>query len=381
MRVIMSFTWLLCSLMSFGVVGNELLVNGDFSSPSLNEGAVSQTSQSWIFDDQSGIFNPISTHYYDAVDNVGFIGPNGKMSQSLGKPLLPGERYYLILDIGSRIDFPLKAYGAGLRVGDVFIPFQLSGLPYQGDFVAVSAEVVIDSRYQALVNAMTNVSLEIINPSSVGQVSVDNVSLTVEEPMEFVTSEDNDNDGMLNGWEDYFQLDMNDPADATQDLDKDGATNLAEYLASTNPRDLTSYPPIVENVDKGFEANELGSVHASYYNSRIPNSDTIYFSDLYGTPSHILMTASCATLGSDGYTRTYYSILDKNGDTIIQRLVGCMDRGVSSGESTGTEEHVLLDLPAGAAGVFVETWASGTRLGAGHNQADIKIKVLGKLSG
>lgn len=264
--------------MSFGVVSNELLVNGDFSSPSLNEGAVSQTSQSWIFDDQSGIFNPISTHYYDAVDNVGFIGPNGKMSQSLGKPLLPGERYYLILDIGSRIDFPLKAYGAGLRVGDVFIPFQLSGLPYQGDFVAVSAEVVIDSRYQALVNAMTNVSLEIINPSSVGQVSVDNVSLTVEEPMEFVTSEDNDNDGMLNGWEDYFQLDMNDPADATQDLDKDGATNLAEYLASTNPRDLTSYPARdgLRIVAYGYRVLERGAFRFS-----IEKTQTNYAGEAY----------------------------------------------------------------------------------------------------
>ena len=35
-------------------------------------------------------------------------------------------------------------------------------------------------------------------------------------------------------------LDMNDPSDAALDPDADGATNLQEYLAGTNPHDAAS---------------------------------------------------------------------------------------------------------------------------------------------
>jgi hypothetical protein len=47
---------------------------------------------------------------------------------------------------------------------------------------------------------------------------------------------DADQDGLPNGWETAFGLNPYSPADANQDLDGDGSTNLQEYAAGTDPR-------------------------------------------------------------------------------------------------------------------------------------------------
>lgn len=52
---------------------------------------------------------------------------------------------------------------------------------------------------------------------------------------------DNDFDGMPNSWEQTHNLNPNNPADATQDPDGDGFTNLQEYRAGTNPRSAQSH--------------------------------------------------------------------------------------------------------------------------------------------
>jgi hypothetical protein len=50
-----------------------------------------------------------------------------------------------------------------------------------------------------------------------------------------VADVDTDGDGMPDIWEDANGLNRLSPADASQDLDQDGLTNLQEYLAGTNP--------------------------------------------------------------------------------------------------------------------------------------------------
>ncbi len=52
--------------------------------------------------------------------------------------------------------------------------------------------------------------------------------------------EDLDNDGISDSWERRFGLDPQNPADAAIDSDHDGAANLAEFLAGTDPLELNS---------------------------------------------------------------------------------------------------------------------------------------------
>lgn len=58
---------------------------------------------------------------------------------------------------------------------------------------------------------------------------------TGESPASLADSLDADNDGMPDSFEDKYSLKKNDPSDAALDPDKDGLTNLQEYLQSTDP--------------------------------------------------------------------------------------------------------------------------------------------------
>jgi CotH protein/lamin tail-like protein/Fn3 domain-containing protein len=59
---------------------------------------------------------------------------------------------------------------------------------------------------------------------------------------------DADRDGMPDSWEQQYGFDKDDPLDAIDDFDKDGMSNLAEYIAGTDPKDINSYL-FVELVD------------------------------------------------------------------------------------------------------------------------------------
>lgn len=52
---------------------------------------------------------------------------------------------------------------------------------------------------------------------------------------------DTDGDGMPDAWEVKYGFDPGNPSDALQDADRDGMTNLAEYIAGTHPRDADDY--------------------------------------------------------------------------------------------------------------------------------------------
>ena len=60
---------------------------------------------------------------------------------------------------------------------------------------------------------------------------------------------DADHDGMPDEWEKARELNPNDPSDASADNDKDGYTNLEEYLNGTDPKQFVDYRDPKNNVD------------------------------------------------------------------------------------------------------------------------------------
>jgi hypothetical protein len=52
--------------------------------------------------------------------------------------------------------------------------------------------------------------------------------------------QDSDADGLPDQWEDANGFNKNDSTDASQDADRDGFTNVAEYIAGTDPRNASS---------------------------------------------------------------------------------------------------------------------------------------------
>jgi hypothetical protein len=60
---------------------------------------------------------------------------------------------------------------------------------------------------------------------------------------------DSDKDGIPDAWEIKYKLDPNDPSDATIDSDKDGYTNIEEYINGTNPKKKTDWKDLKNNED------------------------------------------------------------------------------------------------------------------------------------
>ena len=58
--------------------------------------------------------------------------------------------------------------------------------------------------------------------------------------LDVVVAPDADGDGLPDSFESRYSLDAHDPADATADTDRDGASNRDEYLAGTYPQDPES---------------------------------------------------------------------------------------------------------------------------------------------
>jgi pectate lyase len=60
---------------------------------------------------------------------------------------------------------------------------------------------------------------------------------------------DTDGDGMPDVWEKAHKLNPADPADGSADADKDGYTNLEEYLNGTDPQEHIDYGDLKNNLD------------------------------------------------------------------------------------------------------------------------------------
>jgi hypothetical protein len=64
---------------------------------------------------------------------------------------------------------------------------------------------------------------------------------------------DADGDGMPDAWEKKFGLDPQEDGDNIQDKDKDGYTNVEEYLNDTDPTAFVDYTKPDNNIDEGWQ--------------------------------------------------------------------------------------------------------------------------------
>jgi hypothetical protein len=76
---------------------------------------------------------------------------------------------------------------------------------------------------------------------------------------------DLDHDGLPDVLEESLGLSTNNPADASLDLDRDGMSNLAEYLAGTDPTNSLSYLKIDSIVAGGGATITFGAVSNKTY--------------------------------------------------------------------------------------------------------------------
>jgi hypothetical protein len=60
---------------------------------------------------------------------------------------------------------------------------------------------------------------------------------------------DGDSDGMPDAWEERYGLEANNAADGPEDKDKDGYTNVEEYLNGTDPTEFVDYTKAGNNIN------------------------------------------------------------------------------------------------------------------------------------
>jgi len=118
---------------------------------------------------------------------------------------------------------------------------------------------------------------------------------------------DNDGDGILNGYERQWPfLDPENPNDAGMDQDNDGATNLQEYRATTNP---TIPDTDGDGVNDGPEINRLDGGNPAPTDPLRPDTDLDGLPDNVETDTGIFVSAT--NTGSDPRQA------DSDGDTFV----------------------------------------------------------------
>ncbi len=84
---------------------------------------------------------------------------------------------------------------------------------------------------------------------------------------------DNDRDGISDDWERQFGFDTNNSADALLDFDGDAMSNLAEYIAGTDPTNPLSYLRVDQTILPGQATLQISAVSNRFYT--IEASDAI----------------------------------------------------------------------------------------------------------
>lgn len=109
---------------------------------------------------------------------------------------------------------------------------------------------------------------------------------------------DADSDGMPDWWEDFYQFAKANPADAAQDADVDGLTNLQEYQRKTDPRNLDTD---ADGLRDGVETGTGTWVSATDTGTDPLNPDADGDTLLDGVETRTLIYVSPANTGTDPF--------------------------------------------------------------------------------
>jgi hypothetical protein len=109
-----------------------------------------------------------------------------------------------------------------------------------------------------------------------------------------ISALDTDRDGIPDSYETSIGLNPNDPADATGDLDGDGMSNYAEYLAGTDPTNPNSYLRVDQNTMQGMATVIVAAVsnrtYTVQYTDKLPAVSWSKLADIFArSTNHVEM--------------------------------------------------------------------------------------------
>lgn len=117
---------------------------------------------------------------------------------------------------------------------------------------------------------------------------------------------DADGDGLPDEWEKKYGLNVNDPADASADKDKDGFTNLEEFQAKTDPTDPKDHPDYLDSLAIQLPLKETKMPFVFKKASQVPGGWRCEFLD----PAR-----------KDDYGRNGRTVSVKTGEKIIDATI------------------------------------------------------------